>query len=221
MGIPVLVLGESGSGKSASLRNFQPGEIGIINVAGKPLPFRNRLSVYNCDKYHDIALEGEKKSLPGIFTAVRSSKAKSIVIDDCQYLMANEYMRRSGETGYQKFTDIGKNFWELVRLVGELPTDIIVYFLGHVERDADGHEKFKTIGKLLDEKITVEGMFTIVLRAQTADGKYTFRTQTNGQDTAKSPMEMFPALEIDNDLKAVDAIIRDYYGLKSNNKEEK
>lgn len=221
MGIPVLILGGSGSGKSASLRNFQPGEIGIINVAGKPLPFRNRLSVYNCDKYQDIVLEGEKKGVPGIYTAIRNSKAKSIVIDDCQYLMANEYMRRSGETGYQKFTDIGKNFWELVRMTSELPDDAIVYFLGHIERDADGHEKLKTIGKLLDEKITVEGMFTIVLRAQAIDGKYTFRTQTNGLDTAKSPMEMFLSLEIDNDLKAVDKIIRDYYGLKSNNEEEK
>lgn len=218
MGIPVLILGESGSGKSASLRNFQPEEVGIINVEGKPLPFRSQLKVYDCDQYYDIKLEDGSTGV-GIYTTVKGSKKKSIVIDDVQYLMANEYMRRSGENGYQKFTDIGKNFWELVRLVPALDKNTIVYFLGHIERDQDGHEKFKTIGKLLDEKITVEGMFTIVLRAQVKDGTYTFRTQSNGLDTVKSPMGMFHTLEIDNDLKLVDETIRSYYGLEKNNGE--
>ena len=126
--------------------------------------------------------------------------------------MANEFMRRSGETGFQKFTDIGRNFWALVKMVSDdLSPNIIVYFLGHVARDENGHEHLKTIGKLLDEKITVEGLFSIVLKTSVQDGKYQFRTQTNGADTVKSPIGMFETAEIDNDLKLVDEAIRRYW----------
>lgn len=201
MGIPVMVLGHSGAGKSTSLRNFEKEEIAVINVCGKPLPFKNKLGVLNSDDYMTIA------------NALQKTKSKRIVIDDCQYLMANEFMRKSKEQGFQKFTDIGKNFWDLVRLAIALPSDTIVYFFGHTETDQNGYEKFKTIGKMLDEKITVEGMFTIVLKAVAQDGKYLFTTQTNGYDTAKSPMGMFESLEIENDLKMVDTTIRKYYEL--------
>lgn len=199
MGIPVMILGNSGAGKSTSLRNFTKEEIAVINVCGKPLPFKNKLGVLNTDDYMTVA------------NALQKTKSKTVVIDDCQYLMANEFMRKSKEQGFQKFTDIGKNFWDLIRLVNALPSDTIVYFLGHTETDQNGKEKFKTIGKMLDEKITVEGMFTIVLKAICEDGKYLFTTQTNGYDTVKSPMGMFDALEIENDLKAVDTAIRNYY----------
>lgn len=200
MGIPVLILGESGSGKSASMRNFKEGEVAIINVGSKPLPFKSNLKTYNTDDYMKV----EK--------AVQKSVPKSIVIDDAQYLMANEFMRNAKVTGFQKFTDIAKNFWELIRgVVQELPADKIVYFLGHVERDNNGNEKFKTIGKMLDDKITIEGMFTIVLKTTVQDGKYEFVTQTNGSDTVKSPIGMFENLQIDNDLKMVDKTIRKYY----------
>ena len=128
--------------------------------------------------------------------------------------MANEFMRSAKITGYQKFTDIALNFWTLIQvIIKELPADVIVYFLGHVERDANGNEKFKTIGKMLDEKITVEGLFTIVLKTLVQDGRYLFTTQTNGSDTVKSPMGMFNTPIIDNDLKMVDQTIRNYYGL--------
>ncbi len=111
--------------------------------------------------------------------ALKASEKKAAVIDDCQYLLANEYMRQAKVTGYQKFTDIAQNFWTLVQVViRELPEDMIVYFLGHVERDANGNEKFKTIGKMLDEKITVEGMFTIVLKTSVQDGRYLFPLAT-------------------------------------------
>jgi len=206
VGIPVLIIGESGAGKSASMRNFKKGEIGVINVAGKPLPFRERLGDVKTDRYENVD------------AILRKAKAKSLVIDDCQYLMANEFMRRSGETGFQKFTDIGKNFWTLVKTItDELPEDVIVYFLGHLERDQNGNEKFKTVGKMLDEKITVEGMFSIVLKAVAQDGRYTFHTQTSGTDTAKSPMGMFDSLEIENDLKFVDKKIREYWQLDKEN----
>lgn len=199
MGIPVLVLGESGSGKSASLRNFKPGDIGLINVNGKPLPFKNDLKSVNTDNYAKV----EK--------VLKESKVKTIVIDDSQYLMANEFMRTAKITGYQKFTDIGLNFWNLVKTVSALPDDKIVYFLHHIETTDTGRQKIKTIGKLLDEKITLEGMFTIVLKTSVHDGQYRFSTQNNGFDTVKTPIGMFESEEIDNDLKAVDEAIRNYY----------
>ena len=210
MGVPVLILGESGSGKSASMRNFKPGEIGIINVSGKPLPFRNNLKTVNTDSYEDIV------------KTIIAAKAKALVIDDAQYLMANEFMRTAKVTGYQKFTDLALNFWRLIQVViNNLPPDKIVYVLAHVERDANGNEKMKTIGKLLDEKITIEGLFTIVLKTVVQDRHYQFATQTNGQDTVKTPMGMFDDLLIENDLKMVDSTIREYYGISESNKEEK
>ena len=210
MGVPVLILGESGSGKSASMRNFKPGEIGIINVSGKPLPFRNQLKTVNTDNYEDVV------------KTIIAAKAKALVIDDAQYLMANEFMRTAKVTGYHKFTDLALNFWNLIQVVtNNLPPDKIVYFLAHVERDANGNEKMKTIGKLLDEKITIEGLFTIVLKTVVQDRHYQFATQTNGQDTVKTPMGMFDDLLIENDLKMVDSTIREYYGISESNKEEK
>lgn len=204
MGQAILIVGESGTGKSASLRNFQRGEVTYFNVAGKPLPFKGRFAYeFTGDSYRKI-----KQGLKELQTPVA-------VIDDCQYLMANEYMRRSDERGYDKFTEIAKNFWELITMVSELPFDKTVYFLSHIETDATGKEKIKTIGKMLDEKITVEGLFTIVLKTKVQDGKYSFSTQNNGNDTVKSPIGMFSANEIDNDLKAVDDAVRAYYELET------
>lgn len=202
MGQAVLIIGESGTGKSASLRNFERGEVTYFNVAGKPLPFKGKFAnEVKGDSYRQI-----KKGLKELETPVA-------VIDDCQYLMANEYMRRSDERGYDKFTEIAKNFWELITMVAELPYDKVVYFLSHIDTDVNGREKIKTIGKLLDEKITVEGLFTIVLKTKVQDGKYSFSTQNNGNDTVKSPIGMFNASEIDNDLKKVDNAVRAYYDL--------
>ena len=203
MGIPVFILGQSGTGKSTSLRNFKSNEILHINVMSKPLPFKGRFAeTYNGDNYSEIA------------KAINATKCKSIVIDDAQYLMANEFMRRSSEIGYQKFTDIANNFWTLVNSVtADLPFDVIVYFLMHTDTDDNGKEKAKTIGKLLDEKICIEGMSSIVLKTSVKDGNYSFLTQNNGKDTTKSPLGMFGAYEIDNDLKQVDTTIRNYWEL--------
>ena len=210
MGLPVLIIGESGSGKSTSMRNFQPGELGIINVSRKPLPFRTSLKCVNTDNYMQID------------DTITKAKAKSLVIDDAQYLMANEFMRNAKVNGYQKFTGIALNFWTLVQtVVNDLPDQKIVYFMAHTERDASGNEKMKTIGKMLDEKITIEGLFTIVMKTVVQDGRYMFSTQTNGQDTVKTPMGMFDQPLIDNDLRMVDMTIREYYGLPKNiNQEE-
>lgn len=208
MGIPVLICGESGSGKSASLRNFGPEEIGVFNVASKPLPFRKKLPVVNAATYGTI--------IKGLSKPTR----KAYVIDDSQYLLAFEFFDRAKEIGYQKFTDIALNFRMLIQFVIErTPPDCIVYFLHHVEQTADGTYKAKTVGKMLDEKLTVEGLFSIVLYCRAEKNRHYFQTQSEGFTTAKSPMEMFEP-EIDNDLKFVDTTIREYYELGGNENEK-
>lgn len=208
MGIPVLILGESGSGKSASLRNMPPESVGVFNVASKPLPFRNgkNFKLANNSTYTQI-----EKSL-------KANNLKKYVVDDSQYLMAFEFFDRTGEVGFQKFVDIGLKFKNLIQYVQKCTSpDTIVYFLHHTENDMNGKLKAKTIGKMLDEKLTVEGLFSIVLLCVAKNGRHYFVTQSDGSNTAKSPMEMFDP-EIDNDLEMVDQTIREYYGL--NEKEE-
>lgn len=201
MGIPVLILGESGSGKSSSLRNFEHGEIGVFNVASKPLPFRKKLLSVNNAGYQTILKTLAKPTM------------KAYAIDDSQYLMAFASFDRAKETGYGKFTDFAVDFRNLIRFIVErTPPDCIVYFLHHTETTDTGKIKAKTIGKMLDSQLTVEGLFSIVLLAEASKDGYKFITQSDGFTTAKSPMEMFDR-EIDNDLKFVDAAIRDYWQL--------
>lgn len=206
MGIPVLIMGESGSGKSCSLRNFDKSEVVIYNIAGKPLPFRNQLNKADNVSYTQIANNMIKKSY------------KTYVIDDSQYLMAFEMFDRAKESGYNKFTDVALNFRNLVDFViKQMPADTIVYFLHHIETTETGKIKAKTSGKMLDNQLTLEGLFSIVLLCKTDGKEHYFETQSDGYTTCKSPMEMFD-FKIDNDLKMVDTKIREYYGL---NKEEK
>ena len=205
IGIPVLILGQSGSGKSTSLRNFNEKEVGVFNVAGKPLPFRSKIKTFNTSDYDLIA-----KTLV-------ANKSKCYVIDDSQYLMAFEQVAKAKEIGFAKYTDMGLHFMNLIRCIqNHTSEDTIVYFLHHTERNEDGHIKAKTVGKMIDNWVTLEGLFSIVLLAWTDGKKYKFITQSDGNTPCKSPMEMFP-LEIDNDLKYVDTTIREYYGLTNNN----
>ncbi len=201
MGIPVLIMGESGSGKSASMRNFEADEIGVLNVASKPLPFRKKMKKVNDAGYKTI------------YKALSKPTMKAYAIDDSQYLMAFEMFNRAKETGYNKFTDCAKQFYDLIQFViHNTSDDCIVYFLHHCEKTEAGNIKAKTQGKMLDNQLTLEGLFSIVLLC-TTDGKtHKFVTQSDGFTTAKSPMEMFD-FEIDNDLKFVDTKIREYYEL--------
>lgn len=200
MGMPILILGESGTGKTTSLRNFKEGEVALVNVTGKALPFRGNFesikSTTDADK---------------ILKFMKETKAKRIVIDDCQYIMSFQYMRRIKENGWDKFNELQSDFFNIIDAVPTLPDDVIVYFLSHLETKDDGRQKIKTIGKMLDEKITIEGMFTTVLKTHVSDGKYYFLTQNSGSDTVKSPLGMFADFAIDNDLKYVDEKIRNYY----------
>ena len=211
MGIPVLIMGESGSGKSASMRNCKGEEFGVFNVYGKPFPFKNENNLKKLDNagYNDI------------MRVLAKEKMMSYIIDDSQYLMAFEMFDRVKERGYDKFTDLAVHFKNLIDfIVKHLSSDIIVYFLHHTEKSESGKLKAKTIGKMLDEKITLEGLFSIVLYCENIENSYKFITQGEGLTTAKSPMGMFEG-ETENDIVTVDNTIREYYGLKERNKSDK
>lgn len=207
MATAVLIMGESGSGKSASLRNFAPNEISVFNVTSKPLPFKQgKTKIPKIDNatYADIA------------NALANPNKRAYVIDDAGYLLSFEMFKRANETGYSKFTDMAKNFFDMLDFINtKLPNDIIVYITMHTEDDSEMHRvKVKTIGKMLDQNLKIEGLFSIVLRAvQTEDG-YKFVTRDDMVSTAKSPIGMWEEDMIDNDLKAVDTTIREYYDMK-------
>jgi hypothetical protein len=210
--IGILIEGDSGTGKSTSIRTLDPEKTGIINVTGKRLPFKSNFKVIkedNCGKIVDI---------------LKSCKADIIIIDDMQYLLARQFMSRAKETGYQKFTDMALGYYNVISALEEMPDTKRVYFLSHIERDNNGFEKVKTIGKLLDEKITVEGLFTIVLKTAVRDGQYYFTTHNSGSDTVKSPLGMFDEDTVPNDLDFIDTRICEYYGIakaeKKKNKKE-
>lgn len=208
MGIPVLILGESGSGKSCSLRNFNKDEVVIYNVAGKPFPFKGKFNKIDNATYQQIKANMSKKNF------------KKYVIDDSQFLMAFALFNKVKETGYNKFTEIAVDFKNLIDFViKEMPSDTIVYFLHHTETNENGKIKAKTSGKMLDNQLTLEGLFTIVLLAKTDGKEHYFETQSDGFTTCKSPMDMLD-LKIDNDLKMVDEKIREYYELDKNESEE-
>lgn len=220
MSLPVLIIGRSGSGKTYSLKNFQPDEVGIISVEKGRLPFKSDLKTVKIPKDFgdDIKTYAQLNAAKysWIERTVAKAKAKSIVIDDSQYLLVNELFDRSAEKGYDKFTDMAAHFRNLIHFINEMEDENkIVYFLHHSELDSDGREKVKTIGKMLDEKLTVEGCFDIVLYCQ----DHEFYTQSNGMSTAKSPEGMFD-LKIPNDLKFVDQAIREYYGMTGGDKDE-
>lgn len=202
MGIPVLILGESGSGKSTSMRNFEPEEVRILNVAGKPLPFRKKIPKADNVGYEQIE------------AVIKKAEFKKYVIDDSQYLMAFEMFRKAKDTGYGKFTDMALHFKKLIdTVIKETPGDVIVYFLHHIEESENGKIKAKTVGKMLNNQITLEGLFSVVLLCTAEGSKHKFITQSDGSSTAKSPLEMFEP-EIDNDLKFVDGTIREYWELE-------
>jgi hypothetical protein len=207
MGNLVMVLGKSGSGKSASLRNFEPGQVGVFSVAGKRLPFRSKIQVVSFGVSYGM-----------IMKTLKANKSRAYVIDDAGYLMQFANFARAKETGFTKFTDMALEFERLLSTAMKTSDDTNVYFLMHPDTDDMGREKPKTIGKMLDEKLCVEGMFPIVIDCEVRadeDGRprHVFVTENDGSNLAKAPMGMFEPV-MDNDLKAVDDIIRDYYEMK-------
>lgn len=219
MAIPVLIIGRSGSGKTYSLKGFNDfsDSIGVISVEKARLPFKSGIKVARIPKYEDspniqTAAQISQARYSFVERAIKSAKCKTIVIDDSQYLLADEFFDRAKENGYQKFTDIALNFRNLIHNINNMgEDDKIVYFLHHSEDDGAGREKVKTIGKMLDEKLTVEGCFDVVIYCR----DQRFYTQGDGISSAKTPEGMFDSVEIPNDLKFVDDKIREYWNINS------
>lgn len=214
MGVPVLILGRSGSGKSTSLRNFEPDEVVIFNVAGKPLPFRKKLPM------------AQRPGYDAIIHSLQANKHRCYVIDDTNYLMAFASFDKAKIKGFDKFTDMAVDFKQLIDAAFATDDDTTVYFLMHYDIDDNGYVKPKTVGKMLDNQLCIEGLFSAVLIAGRDNSGYYFQTQTNGNDPAKTPMGMFDGERIDNDLLAVDNALRAYWGMsgrkaKSGKKQQK
>jgi hypothetical protein len=208
--VPVLLIGQSGSGKSTSLRNFKGDEVAVVNVLGKPLPFKSDIKAGKCDDYAKI------------LNAIANTDKKTIVIDDANYLITNEFMNKSSVKGFDKYNEMGNNFFNLINGIKNIEGGKTVYLIMHEDTDENGNVKPKTIGKLLDDKVNIQGMFTICIRSMFDNGNYIFRLKTNGQDCVKTPFGMFEAESMENDLKEFDKVVREYYELdKVENKEEK
>ena len=219
MSYATLVLGESGTGKTCSLRNLDPKNTLLIQPVRKPLPFRSA-------GWKEIKAKGDGNNIlvcsnpQAIINCMHASPFDVIVVDDWQYILASMYMAARNVKGFDKFTEIGGAGFDIAKAASELAENKRVYVLAHTTSDEFGNTRIKTLGKLLDDKIVVEGMFTTVLRTHVENGRYLFSTQNSGSDTVKSPMGMFSEKYIENDLAAIDQIICDYYGITTNKENE-
>ena len=203
MAVLCFVLGQSGTGKSRSLKNFKSDELAYINVSGKPLPFKG--------KFSETIVSHDYREIERF---IKNCSAKSIAIDDSTFLMSFQKWDKAFEKNFEKWTELGKNFTDLLRTCAfNVSNDKIVYFLHHIDSSDDGRTMAKCLGKMINQDATLEAFFTIVLSTAVIDGKYYFLTQNNGKDTTKSPEDMFPTYAIDNDLVYVDDKIRNYYEL--------
>jgi hypothetical protein len=212
----VLIIGESGTGKSTAIRTLPPEQTFIIDVVGKPLPFRGAAK-----KYTPLSPDGKAgnyyktddvEKITRIIRLVNDKRPeiKYLIIDDFGYTISNSYMRKALVTGYQKFSELGKNTWEVLEAVNNVRADLICFVTMHTDIDEGGKYKPKTIGKMIDSTVVIEGRFTHVLHALVEDGKYFFLTQNTGQHMAKTPFEMFNSMRIPNDLKLVADSISSY-----------
>lgn len=199
----ILIMGESGTGKSTSMRNCDPATTAVVNPVGKPLPFKAKFDMLNN--------ETDARKITRYMKEQAAAGKKLIVVDDFQYILAVPYMNRIKETGWDKYNDFGANYFEIIDVCKDLPDDVVVVYMTHLETLDNGLTTVKLIGKLLREKITIEGLFTVVLRTGVNEAKYYFYTQNSGKDTVKSPIGMFPVYAIENDLAYVVDKVRNYY----------
>ena len=213
-GMGVLLMGASGSGKSTSLRNLPAEETAIINITNKQMPFRNKdnkkivcLKDFNAESYDELYKQ--------IIMAIQGTKKRIVVVDDSSYMMSFENFEKATNKGYDKFTTMAKNYYDLIKSAISCDGEKIVYIITHEEID-DVNQLYrpKTIGKMLSNQLVIEGLFSIVLRSVYKNGEYIFQTQNDGTSVCKSPLEMFEQKEMPNDLYEVDKLIREYYGFK-------
>ncbi len=202
----ILIMGESGTGKSTSLRNLDPGITAVVNPVGKPLPFKS-----SNGKFTMLNNETKSSNITAWLKGQAKAGKKILIVDDFQYLLSIPYMNRIHEGGWDKWNDFGDDYFKLIDVCADLPADVRVYYLSHCETLENGITTIKLIGKLLREKITIEGLFTIVLRTSVIDQKYFFLTQNSGKDTVKSPMGMFSEYAVENDLAYIDDKVCNYY----------
>jgi hypothetical protein len=202
-GIGIMIIGQSGTGKSTSIKTLPPERTGIINVVSKRLPFKNSsaFKTINSDKTVEI------------MKVMTQCKVDIIIVDDIQFVLVNEFMRSAEQKGYEKFTKMQKSYWDIFNHINTLSENKTVYFLSHSMTDEFGNERAKTLGKMLDEKITLEALFPIVMKTVVKNGQYFFSTKNSGSDTVKTPLDMFAEELIPNDLGMVDKTIREYYGI--------
>lgn len=220
MSTATMIIGESGTGKSTSLRNLKPEQTLLIQAVRKPLPFRSK-DWKQATKENPNGSIFVTDSSEKLVEAMRRTKREIIVLDDFQYVMANEFMRRvtdneTGNSAFAKYNEIARHAWDVLTAATSLCDRKRVYILSHTSTDEFGKTKIKTIGKLLDEKIVMEGLVTIVLRTAVVNDQYLFRTRNSGSDTVKSPIDLFADETIPNDLAAVDAAICEFYGITEN-----
>lgn len=214
----ILIIGRSGSGKSSSLRNLDPKSTFIISVLDKPLPFRGYKKNYVPIKGWDdkegnyLATDDWQRIIKCIQMIDKTRpEITTLIIDDIQYVLANEFMKRSAERGFDKYSEMGMHYWSIINSAMSCRSNLLTFFLSHNEIDNNGQSKVKTIGKMLDEKITVEGLFTVCFQSTIINDEYKFLTQSNGECSAKSPIDMFKDLYIDNDLVIIKKAIEEYY----------
>lgn len=223
MSYPIMILGESGTGKTTSLRNLDPAQCTLIQAVKKPLPFRSKGFVRfakdangNANGGNVFVTDDDER----ITRIMYGCSTPIVIIDDFQYVMANEFMRRTSEKGFDKFTEIAKHAHGIIQAAAQAPGVKRIYIMAHTDTGDDGITRIKTIGKLLNEKITLEGMLTMVLRTHVEGGQYQFSTRNNGRDTVKSPLGMFDSDYIDNDLAAVDKAVCDFYAIQPDHQEQ-
>jgi len=213
----VLIIGQSGSGKSTSLRNLDPSTTFIINVLDKPLPFRGFKKNYKLvtkeNKGGNYFTANDWSHVIRCIEMVDKTRSEitTLIIDDWQYILAYEFMRRMSEKGFEKFSELANHGWSTINACLNTRSTLTNFILSHSDIDATGRAKCKTIGKLLDEKITIEGLFTTVLHSRVVDGEYLFQTQSDNDYLAKSPMDMFKEFLIPNDLVAVKEAVENYF----------
>lgn len=208
----VLVIGQSGSGKSTSLRNLDPKSTFIISVLDKPLPFRGYKKNYN-EQNKNFYCSDDYKAIKNYIRAIseRRPDITTLVIDDAHFLMANEFMHRACEKGYDRFSEIAQHMWEVMTEITRTRHDLTCFILSHNEIDSNGISKPKTVGKMLDDKITLEAMVTVCLHTMVKDGEYKFLTQNDGSHVCKSPIGLFDDVVIDNDLLVVKEAVEKYF----------